>query len=265
MNKKKVVLITGASSGLGVDFAEQLAMEGNNLLLVARRKDRIEALAEKLTEEYGVTVYTSVQDLSKRDSAEIIYEFAEEKGLIVETLINNAGTQVYGKYYETEQKKERDLIQINLVTLTDLTKLFSKNMVMRKSGTILNVGSTGSFAPGSYDAVYQATKAYVLSFSEGINIDLKGTGVSVTAFCPGAMKTEFSGKADIDDTFLFRYTAMTSSKCAEIALRGMKKRRAVVVPGIFNTLLVISIRFTPRSVVLFFGGLLMKKMNKSNI
>lgn len=260
MNRRETTLITGASSGLGVDFANLLAQQGNDLVLVARRETKLLSLAENLRKEYGISVHIYSEDLSDPSAPERIYSFVQEKKLIITTLINNAGTQVYGAFQTVELQKDLDLIAVNLTSLVTLTKLFAQDMVIRAQGYILNVGSTGSFAPGPHDAVYQATKAFVLSFSEGINADLKGSGVSVTALCPGAMSTEFSVKAEIENTPIFRYTAMASQRCARTGIAAMKKRKAVIVPGLFNKLLVSSLRFIPRGIVITLSGLLLQRM-----
>lgn len=255
----KVVLITGASSGIGKELAKEFARDNNDLVLVARRDDKLEKIASRLTTKYGVIVHCISQDLSEEGAAASIIKDVESRGLIIHTLINNAGTQVYGKYQDVDLNRELKMIQINLISLTELTKLSLAHMKKLNSGNILNVGSTGSFAPGPYDAIYQATKAYVLFFTEGISADLKGTGINVSILCPGATKTEFSGKAEMNDVFLFKYMSMPSKKVAHIGFKGLKRNKRIIIPGLLNKLIVFSVRLMPRSFVLAFGDFLLRK------
>lgn len=253
----KVALITGASSGIGMDLAEEFASDKKDLVLVARREDRLKKLADRLSRIYGIKVYNIFQDLSEPGAAVSIINKIESKGLKIHTLVNNAGTQVYGKHQDTDLSAEMAMIQINLIALTELTKLSIKHMKSLEEGHILNVGSTGSFAPGPFDAIYQATKAYVLFYSEGIAVDLKGTGINVSVLCPGATKSEFSTKANMNDVFIFKYMAMSSKKVAKAGYRGMLRRQRVIVPGLINKLIVFSVRVFPRTFMTNMAGILL--------
>lgn len=256
---KKVTLITGASSGIGADLAREFASGNNNLVLVARREERLVSLKDELTKEFGVDVYCISEDLSKNGAAKRIVSKVEELGLIIETLVNNAGTQIYGKHQNVDLEKEIAMIQTNLVSLTELTKYSIKHMKKLNSGNILNVGSTGSFAPAPYDAVYQATKAYVLFYTEGIAEDLKGTGINVSILCPGATKTEFSNKANMSDVLLFKYMTMSSKIVARAGYKGLLKGKRIVIPGLLNKMIVFSVRLLPRNLMIKIAGLLLSK------
>lgn len=256
----KVVLITGASSGIGKDLAEEFAKDKNDLVLIARSEEQLNVLASKLTSTYGVKIYCIKQDLAVEGASKNIIEQIEAKDLKVHTLVNNAGTQVYGKYQDIDIERELKMIQINLIALTELTKFSLIHMKELNGGNILNVGSTGSFAPGPYDAIYQATKAYVLFFTEGISADLKGTGIHVSILCPGATRTEFSKKAEMNDVFLFKYMSMSSKKVARSGFSGLKRKKRIIIPGLLNKLIVFSVRLMPRSFVLAFGGFLLRKL-----
>src|SRR5574337_717426 len=249
---KKTALITGASSGIGPEFAKLFARDGYDLVLVARRKARLEKLAEELAGKYSIRTVVIAQDLSQPAAPAAIFHELKEKGLAIDVLVNNAGTQVYGPFAATDLEKELRLIQVNLVSLTHLTKLAVAHM-SKRGGKILNVGSTGSFAPAPLNAVYCATKAYVLHFSEGIAKDLEGTGITVTTLCPGATHTEFAAKANIEHIRLFRSLVMKPEQAARTGYRALMKGKRVVIAGLPNKLLVFSLRFTPRWLVLTLG------------
>jgi len=244
----KTALITGASSGIGYEIAKVFAREGYNLVLVARDKGRLSQLADELKERFGLSVKVIPKDLSVGTSAQEIYDEFGRESVKIDVLVNNAGLIVYGNFHETDLSKELQMIQVNLVSLTQLTKLFLKDMVKEGHGKILNVGSTGSFAPGPLNAVYCATKAYVLSLSEALAEELKGSGVTVTALCPGATTTELQKKAQMDDIRYLR-NRMDARTVAEIGYRGLMAGKRVVVPGVYNRLQILSVRFTPRNVV----------------
>lgn len=227
-------LITGASSGIGYELAKVFASHKYNLILVARNSKKLNELAGLLKNQYNVRIDVIMQDLSKAGAAEKVFDEVKSKSLTVEVLVNNAGAGTVGFFHETELNRDAEMIQLNITTLTEMTKLFSKEMVKRRKGKILNVGSTGSFAPGPYIAVYYATKAYVLSFSNAIAKELKEYGVTVTALCPGAVRTNFcktAGKKDMPG-------AMEASRVARIAYKGLLKNKEVIVPGMQNKILI---------------------------
>ncbi|MHB8075483.1 SDR family NAD(P)-dependent oxidoreductase [Desulfosporosinus fructosivorans] len=253
----KTVLITGASSGIGMEIAKLFANDGYDLVLVARRKTQLEKLASELTNNYPISITIIAKDLSQPTSPDEIFKELKEKSIHIDILVNNAGTQIYGEFQKTDLNKELQLIQVNMVSLTHLTKLAIADMLKRGSGKILNIGSTGSFAPAPLNAIYCATKSYVLNFSEGISKDLEGTGISVTTLCPGATQTEFAEKAKLLNTRLFNSSVMSAEKVAKIGYRALFKEKRVEVAGMINKLLVFSIRFTPRWLVLELGKILM--------
>lgn len=260
VNERKRVMITGASSGIGYEFSKIFAKNDYDLVLVARSSEQLQRIANEISSKYSVAVKVIAKDLSKVNSAdEIYFEVVKDLGNI-DILINNAGIQVYGSFSETNIEEELRLINVNLITLTKLTKLFLKDMTKRGKGKILNVGSTGSFAPGPLNAVYCATKAYVLSFSEAIAEELSGSCVTITTLCPGATKTEFAKRANIENVRLFRSRVMEASEVADIGFRALMKGSITVIAGINNKLTTFSIRMTPRRIVTKISHYLMSKL-----
>lgn len=247
--KRQTALITGASSGIGRELAPLFAQDGVNLVLVARDQERLESLAADLRAKYGVDVTVIPQDLAQPTAPEAIQHTLQAQGITVDFLVNNAGTHVYGPIQDTDVTQQLALIQVNLTALTHLTMLVLPQMLQRGSGRILNVASTGGFAPAPFNAIYSATKAYVLSFSEAIARDLEHTGVTVTCLCPGATHTDFARRAGIEDIRLFRMGTMEARQVAKVGYAGLLKGKTTVVPGLFNQLLTFSIRFTPRRLV----------------
>jgi short-subunit dehydrogenase len=246
---KKVALITGASAGLGVDFARQLSKRGHRLVLAARRKDRLEALAKELGKARAVEI-----DLSKTNAATKLMADLQANGEVVDLLINNAGFGLIGRFVELDAKRERQMIDLNVGTLTDLCRAVAPQMIQRTSGGILNVASTAAFQPGPKMAVYFATKAFVLSFTEALHEELKPHGVNVTCLCPGPTRTEFGDVAGFGGNGLFDRVAMESPAVVEAGLKGLDRNKAVVVPGIANKITASSGRFAPRSVVRKIAG-----------
>ena len=246
---RKIALITGASAGLGADFARQLSRRGHRLVLAARRKDRIEALAKELGNARAVTI-----DLSKSGSAAKLLADIAAAGEQVEILVNNAGFGLIGRFATLDAKRQRQMIDLNVGTLTDLCRAVAPAMIKRKSGAILNVASTAAFQPGPNMAVYFATKAFVLSFTEALHEELKPHGVHVSALCPGPTRTEFGDVAGFGGNGLFDRVAMESPEVVEAGLKGLDRNRAVVVTGLANKIGAISTRFAPRSVVRKIAG-----------
>jgi short-subunit dehydrogenase len=242
-------LITGATSGIGYELTKLFARDGFDLAIVARDTSRLDKIADELRRNANVAVTVIPKDLSQATAAEEIYRDLQSKGIEIDILVNNAGFNVYGPFGETNTRKELQMMQVHMVTLTHLTKLFLPGMLKRKFGKILNLASTASFTPGPGNAVYCATKAYVLSFSEAIAEELRGTGVSVTALCPGPTKTEFAERADMADTKIFRGRLSSAAEVARAGYRALMRGRTTVVVGRNNKLLVFSLRFSPRSLV----------------
>jgi len=246
---KKVALVTGASAGLGVEFARQLSKRGHRLVLAARRKDRLEELAKELGKARAIAI-----DLSKKDSAAKLLADLEANGETVDLLVNNAGFGLIGRFAELDAKRERQMIDLNVGTLTDLCRAVAPQMIARKSGGILNVASTAAFQPGPKMAVYFATKAFVLSLTEALHEELKPHGVKVSCLCPGPTRTEFGDVAGFGGNGMFDRVAMEAPDVVKAGLDGLARNKAVVVPGLVNKLTANSGRFAPRSVVRKIAG-----------
>jgi short-subunit dehydrogenase len=246
---KQVALITGASAGLGVEFARQLSRRGLALVLAARRKDRIEALANELGNARAVAI-----DLSNAGAAAKLIGELDAAGERVELLVNNAGFGLIGRFAELEPQRLRQMIDLNVGTLTDLCRAAAPGMIKRRTGGILNVASTAAFQPGPNMAVYFATKAYVLSFTEALHEELKPHGVRVSCLCPGPTRTEFGAVAGFGGNGAFDRFAMDSPEVVEAGLEGLDRNHAVVVPGLANKITAASTRFAPRSIVRKIAG-----------
>lgn len=247
--QRHTALVTGASSGIGKEFAYLLAGNRHDLVLVATQSQRLEQIAEDLRARYQVNATVIAKDLSQPTASSEIYSELQRQGIRIDVLVNNAGFNVYGPFAETDLDSELKMIHVNLVALTSLTKLFMRDMVARGFGRILNVGSTGSFSPAPFDSVYCATKAYVLSFSEAIAEELRGTGVSVTALCPGPTATEFAERAKMTDTRIFSGRLMKAKEVASIGYRALLRQKPMVITGFANKALVFSMRFSPRTLL----------------
>ena len=246
---KPVTLITGASAGLGVEFARQLAGRGQRLVLAARRTERIETLAKELGNARAVTA-----DLSTPDGAAKLLADIASAGEHVELLVNNAGFGLGGKFAELDAKRQREMIDLNIGALTDLARAVAPAMIARKSGGILNVASTAAFQAGPGMAVYFATKAYVLSLSEALHEELKPHGIKVSALCPGPTRTEFGAVAGFGDNSGFDRMAMDAPAVVAAGLAGLDKNHAVVVPGVINKVGAAGTRFIPRPLLRKIAG-----------
>jgi uncharacterized protein len=245
----KIALVTGASAGLGVEFARQLSERGYRLVLAARRKERLEAVAKELGDARAVTI-----DLSKAGAAAKLMADLEAHGETVNLLVNNAGFGLIGRFAELDARRERQMIDLNIGTLADLCRAVAPGMIEQKSGGIINVASTAAFQPGPKMAVYFATKAFVLSLTEALHEELKPHGINVTCLCPGPTRTEFGDIAGFGGNGLFDRVAMESPEVVKAGLRGLDRNKAVVVPGLVNKLTANSGRFAPRSVVRKIAG-----------
>jgi short-subunit dehydrogenase len=246
---KLTALVTGASGGIGEELARLFAADGHSLVLVARSRDKLERLADELKEKHHVAARVVASDLSHPESPREIFEELEGAGVSIDALVNNAGFGSYGLFAETDLKQELDMLQVNVVALTHLTKLFLPPMLARGRGYVMNVASTAAFQPGPLMAVYYASKAYVLSFSEALSNECEGTGVRVSALCPGPTETGFVAAAGMGDSKLFDRATMDARTVAEAGYRGLLDGRAVVIPGLRNNLLARSIGFFPRGLV----------------
>ena len=244
---KETALITGASSGIGLDLARVFAKEGHDVVLVARSEGRLREIAAELERDFGVTAHVVVADLAEADAPR---KLVDALPAAIDILVNNAGFGLTGPFVETDLAKELEMIQVNVVALTALTKLLLPPMVARRRGRVLNVASTAAFQPGPLMAVYYATKAYVLSFSEAIADELRDSGVTVTALCPGPTATGFADVAGMSASRLFNVMKpMSSADVARAGYAAMKRGRRVVIPGVKNKVVAQSVRFSPRRVV----------------
>jgi uncharacterized protein len=243
-------VVTGASGGIGLEFAHVLAEKGYDLVLVARSEGKLQALAQELQGKHRIQVKVIALDLGQPQAAQDLYDTLQAQGIATDVLINNAGFATYGHFAtETSLEQELQMIQLNIATLTHLTKLFVQPMVQRKRGRIVNVASTASFQPGPLMAVYYASKAYVLSFSEALAQELQGTGVTVTALCPGPTESGFQERAAMTDSKLVQSGLMTARAVVEQGVAGMLAGKAIVVPGFSNKLGTLLPRLMPRGFV----------------
>ncbi len=245
-DSSRLALITGASAGIGMELARVFAREGHPLVLTARREDRLEQLARELEGAHGIDVRVVAADLTEAEAPVRLFE--QLSGEAVDVLVNNAGFGASGRFHELDRRRQLDMIQLNVAALTDLTHLFLGPMVTRGRGSILNVASTAAFQPGPLMAVYYASKTYVLSLSEALAEELSGTGVSVTALCPGPTKSEFQATAEIEETRMAQML-MDAEPVAEAGYRGMASGKRIVIPGLLNKLTAQSHRIGPRNVV----------------
>jgi short-subunit dehydrogenase len=241
----KTALVTGASSGLGVDFARELAKLGCRLVLVARREDRLKQLQAELQAQQGVTVMVETQDLSDPQAPQLLYDHLKAQKTTVDVLVNNAGFGVFGQELEIPWDKTRQMLMVDVVALTHLTKLFARDMVKRQFGYMLQVASIGAYQPSPTYAAYSAAKSYVRSFSQALNFELRGTGVSSTVISPGVTATEFLKVSGQKRTWFHNATMMTSAEVAAIGVRAMLQRRYSVVPGFMNWLTSLTTFITP--------------------
>jgi len=245
----KTALVTGASSGLGTDFARQLAAQGCHLILAARRLERLQELQADISTRYGVKVDCLPIDLAAPDAPRQLYEQIKATGQTVDVLINNAGHGLYGAFWQTPWASLHQMLELDMVTLTQLTYLFVADMVARDSGYILQVASIGAFQPTPTYAAYSAAKSYVLSLGEALHYELRHTHVMCTVLCPGVTRTEFFEVAGQRMTAYQRLTAMDSAEVARIGLAALLKGRSYVVAGRINAFFAWSMRFLPRSLV----------------
>src|SRR3954469_8329686 len=250
MTARPLAVVTGASSGIGRDFAAILAREGHDLVLVARREGELKALADELQQKYGATSTIAPVDLSQPGAADDVVA-AIGADTVVDVLVNNAGFGGHGAFEKRAREDDLRMLAVNVVALTDLTRVLLPRMVARGRGRILNVASTAAFQPGPFMAVYYASKAYVLSLSQAIAEETSGTGVTVTCLCPGVTDTEFHGVAGTDAQPLTSGAlSMSGRAVAEAGYKAMMRGKLVEIPGVHNKVGAQSIRIAPRRVVL---------------
>lgn len=247
---KKTALITGSSGGIGYELAKVHSENGDDLVLVARSSNKLNELKKELEEKYKINVYTIEKDLSLPGSAKEVFEEVKKQNIVIDYLENNAGFGDYGLFAESDWDKQEQIIMLNILSLTHLTRLFLPDMIKRGTGKILNVASTASFQPCPTMSVYCASKAYVLSFSEALNNEVSEFGITVTALCPGATHSGFQAAASMHDSRLFKGNNLPSSReVAEFGYNSMMKGKTVAIHGFKNALMANSVRFAPRSLV----------------
>lgn len=246
---RECALVTGASSGIGLEIARTLAAKGIDLILTARSQDPLERLAAELTQRHGIAAQTVVADLAACNSATALFDQINASGTHVDILVNNAGFATFGPFAQADAGAERDELHVNVVALTELTKLFLKGMLDRGKGRILNVASTAAFQPGPLMAVYYATKSYVLHFSEAIANELRGSGVTVTVVCPGPTTSGFQQRANLGASKLMAGRFMSSATVARIAVDATLAGKTIVIPGFRNAALAWLVRFMPRGFI----------------
>jgi short-subunit dehydrogenase len=250
MATQPTALITGASTGIGFELAKLFARDKYNLVLVARSGPKLAQVAEELRQQNGIAVKAIPLDLGLPQASQNLFEETQREGIHVDILVNNAGYGQSGQFADIPLQEEYGQIQLNVTALTLLTKLYLGPMLERRSGKIMNVASTAAFQPGPLMAVYYATKAYVLSFSEALADELRNTGVSVTCFCPGATLTEFQKRAQTENSRLFKRLApMDAKTVAEDGYRALRAGKTLAISGFKNWLVAESVRFAPRKVV----------------
>lgn len=245
---KETVLITGASSGIGLELAKLFAADGSSLILTARRLDLLNDLADELRQRHGVEVRTIAKDLSRHGAARELFDELTADGITLDVLVNNAGFGKMARFEEIPPEVEVEMLELNIVALTELTSLVLPGMLARRRGRILNLGSTASYQPGPHAATYYATKAYVRFLSEALSEELRGTGVTATCLCPGPTRTGFGEVSHMGTTPLFRL-AMPVEPVARAGYRAMRRGRTTVVPGLGNKILILSSKILPGFIV----------------
>ena len=242
-------LITGASAGIGEDLARCFAADKHDVVLVARRAEKLSALAAELEERHGISAEVIAHDLGEPGSAATLIKEIEERELRIDALVNNAGIGQTGPFAEADARGLETMLVLNMLTLTSLTRHFLPRFIERGFGYVLNVGSTAGFQPGPHMAAYYATKAYVYSLTEGLVEECKGTGVTITNLSPGATDTEFQHRAGNADSVLFAVGVMSSDRVARAGYKGMLKGKSLVVPGWTNKMVASTSGFVPRLIV----------------
>jgi uncharacterized protein len=260
--RRKTALITGASSGIGYELAHVFAREGYDLVLVARNEEKLRQVAQE-TAAQGSSARSLVKDLADPAAPAKIFADLQQAGLAVDVLVNNAGFGTYGPFAQSNPESQLEMIRVNVLALTHLSRLFLPAMIERHEGKLLNVASTAAFQPGPLMAVYYATKAYVLPFSEALANELEGTGVTVSALCPGPTTSDFQRRARMERSRLVSGSMMDARTVAEAGYRGLLKNRPVIIPGLGNKALAFSVRLTPRGLVRRIVRCLMESTDRS--
>jgi uncharacterized protein len=256
----KTALITGASDGIGLAFARLFARKGINLILIARNESRLDLISKELSSP-AVAVKYYAMDLSHISNAMLLYKELRKNKTEIDFLVNNAGFGINGEYTSIDWEKELEMLNLNMITVAYFTKVFARDMKERKSGRILNIGSTGSFMPAPYMAGYAASKAFVLSLSEAVNFELKDSGVSVSTLCPGVTDTKFHTVANTENTIMSKLLSHSSADAvARYGYRLMMKGRSSGIEGFFNKNMIFFTRLLPRNVSVSASGRLLKAL-----
>ena len=245
----ETVLVTGASSGIGRELARCFAADGARLILVARNRAALESLATELSKAHHGPVEIIICDLVWPRAPVQLFEHLQSDGITVDVLVNNAGFGAQGRFANLSLERQLEMLQVNVAALTHLTRLFLPGMIERRRGGVLNVASTAAFQPGPSMAVYYASKAYVLSFTEALAEEVAGTGVTISALCPGPTDTNFALAAEARFSSAFKKAAMSAEAVAQADHRAFRRSRVVAITGWRNRLLAFSVRFAPRSLV----------------
>jgi short-subunit dehydrogenase len=261
MSTGKTALITGASGGIGLELARIHASKGDNLVLVARSAEKLSEIKSELEAKYHVEVHFMGKDLSLPHAAKKVFDEVTGHNLAIDYLVNNAGFGDFGLFEYSQWEKQESMISLNVTCLTHLTWLFIPHMIKRGGGKIMNVSSLAAFTPGPTMSVYFATKAYVLSFSEALNNELKDKGITVTALCPGSVRTKFHEVALGDPSLVRDREMMSASEAAETGYKAMMKGTSVVIPGLKNSILAFASRFAPRETVVSAARKIQEKKN----
>ena len=243
-------LVTGASSGMGYELAKLFAKDGKNIVVVARSRDKLDELKAEIESKCGTIVKVLPKDLSDPKSPQEIFAELEKESVNVDVLVNNAGFAVYGKFAETDWDKESEMIQVNITSLTHLTKLFLKNMLENKSGKIMNVASGVGFVSAPMFSVYAATKSHVLHFTEALANELKGTGITVTCLCPGATETLFWQRSDGENCRAGKGRMTSAATVAKVGYSALKKGKVLAMPDLASRSVPFILRFAPRGIII---------------
>ena len=246
----KTALITGASGGLGLSFVNLFAKDGYNLVLVARNGERLEEIKKEIESKFNIKATVVAVDLCSEDGAQKVYDTTKQAGMKIDVLVNNAGFGDFGEFYKSDINKQIRMVDLNCTALMHLCHLYLPDMIAQKSGNILNVDSIAAFQPGPLMSVYYATKAFVLSFSQALTRELKGTGVKVTALCPGPIRTNFDATADLGESGLFKNLKVWDADVvAAFGYKNMKKGKSLCICGFLNKIIVFANRLAPRALV----------------
>lgn len=247
---KPTVLITGASSGIGYELARVFARHGYDVVAVARTEARLNEVSEELQRDFGARCHVIPLDLAQPGAADRLSEALDKQQLRIDVLINNAGFGAHGLFASTDLATELEMMQLNMTALVHLTKLFLRKMVQEGGGRILNVASTAAFQPGPKLAIYYATKAFVVSFSQAIAAEVAGSGVTVSVLCPGPTRTRFQERADMKSMPMFApFFLRNADMVAAVAYRDLMRGKRLIIPGVLNKLGVFAVRFLPRNLV----------------